>query len=398
MRTVREKLSGHTWPPHAPAELDASSIAILSARLQLDLSPATSSANRYEEELVRNHLRILYSVHSDGQTIVTGSSPEPLIAEASAQIMHYHLEGNNTYLDYWGLLDKFVDHGLAAQGAVGELIGHALSISAMDRAINGLTEVCELKYQTPVRVTDYYKALLTNEAWEILRQSTPANHSELTPESATKTFADAFEDAYFHFSHYGKANDSSPMCDRYAWGLWLRGTAVVCQLNQELTDRMAPIYFSRRGNISPRTISVNLDQDKTSQSVNPVNVAIQSVESLSIFSHGNKLPYIAAVHCYALTKNQGITVGPGGPDQRNLRGKKKDQEAPRYQIDFRGLDAYGIITEDVRAAIRRMIDRSKNAVFINHPRKYAISSLRRMLPVLTGDKESTEWFGGLPHS
>jgi len=76
-----------------------------------------------------------------------------------------------------------------------------------------------------------------------------------------------------------------------------------------------------------------------------------------------------------LTKNQGITVGPGGPDQCNLWGKKKDQEAPRYQIDFRGLDAYGIITEDIRAAIRRMIDRSKNAVFINHPRKYAISSL-----------------------
>ncbi len=393
MRTVREKLSGRTWPPEASADLDASSIAILSARLLLDLSPATANANRYEEELVRNHLRIIYSVHDDRRTIVTGSSPEPLIAEASAQIMHYTLEDNTPYIDYWDLLKKFVDHGLAAQGAIGELIGRALSISAMDHAINRLTDVCELRYQTPVRVTDYYKALLTNEAWETLRQSTPANRARLSNNSAIKTFEVAFQDAYFHFSHYGKANDSSPMCDTYAWGLWLRGTAVTCQLNQELTDRMAPIYFSSLGNVSPRTISVNLDQDKTGQSVNPGNVAIQSAEDLSIFSHGNKLPYIAAVHCYTLKENQGITVTK--PSPYNLRNQINDEEAPRYQIDFRGLSAYGIITDAIRIAIRAMVNRSKNAVFNNHTRDYGIPSLRRMLPVLTEDPASTEWFGGL---
>jgi hypothetical protein len=70
-----------------------------------------------------------------GRTIVTGSSPEPLIAEASAEIMHF-LSCQLPYIDYWGLLGKFINHGLAAQGAVGELIGRALSISAMDVAIN----------------------------------------------------------------------------------------------------------------------------------------------------------------------------------------------------------------------------------------------------------------------
>jgi hypothetical protein len=392
MRNVREKLSGRPWPPKAPADLDASSIAVLSARLLLDLSPATADAKRYEEELVRNHLRILYSVHDDRRTIVTGSSPEPLIAEASAKIMHYVLDNNKPYMDCWGLLGKFVDHGLAAQGAIGELIGRTLSISAMDCAINRLEDVCELRYQTPVTVADYYKALLTNDAWEILRQSTPANRARLNNDSATRTFEDAFQDAYFHFSHYGKANDSSPMCDLYAWGLWLRGTAVACQLNQELTDRMAPIYFSSLGNVSPKTISVNLDQDKTGQSMNPINVAIQSAEGLSIFSHGNKLPYIAAVHCYALTENQGITVTT--PSSHDLRNQINDEEAPRYQIDFRGLSAYGNITDAVRITIRMMINQSKNAVFNDHTRDYGVPSLRRMLPVLTKDPASTEWFGG----
>ena len=34
------------------------------------------------------------------------------------------------------------------------------------------------------------------------------------------------------------------MRDDYAWALWLWGTAIVCQLNQELSNCMASIYFS----------------------------------------------------------------------------------------------------------------------------------------------------------
>jgi hypothetical protein len=392
MGNVLVKLYGRPWPPEAPAKLDESSIAVLSARLLLDLSPTTANARRYEEELVRNHLRILYSVHQNRQTIVTGSSPEPLIAEASAQIMHHTFENKEPYMDLWGLLEEFVDHGLAAQGAIGELIGRALSISAMDHAILGLPTVCELRYQTPVTVADYYQAFLTDKAWDALRKSIPANHARLSYDSANKTFEDAFQDAYFHFSHYGQANDSSPMRDTCAWAHWLRGTAVACPANQELTDRMTPIYFSRLGNVSPKTISVNLDQDKTSQSVNPLNVAIQSAEDLSIFSHGNKLPYITAVHCYALTVNQGITVTQ--PSSHDFRIQKKDEEAPRYQIDFRGLSAYRNITDSVRTAIQAMIDYSENAVFKNHSRDYGIPMLQRMQPVLTESPASTEWFGG----
>jgi len=88
MRNVQDKLCGRTWSPDKRADLDTTSIAVLSSRLLLDLSPTTSDAWRHEEELVRNHLRILYSAHQNREVILTGSSPEPLIAEAAAQIMH----------------------------------------------------------------------------------------------------------------------------------------------------------------------------------------------------------------------------------------------------------------------------------------------------------------------
>lgn len=131
---------------------------------------------------------------------------------------------------------------------------------------------------------------------------------------------------------------------------------------------MTPIYFSTLGNVSPKTISVNLDQDKTGQSVNPANIAIQySAEDLSIFSHGNKLSYIAAFHCYALTDNQGITVTI--PNSYDLRNQDIDLVT---KSPFRGLSAYGNITDAVRQTIPPMINRSKNAVFDNHTRSYGV--------------------------
>ena len=390
MLNAREKLRGHRWPPQSPAVLDPSSIAILSTRFLLDFSPTASDTQQYEEQLVRSHLRMLYSVHQNRHVMVTGSSPEPLLAEAAAQIMHSTIDNNGIqtpYMDLWALLAEFVDRGLAAQGDVGELIGRALSISAMDNAIYALENKCELVFQTPVKVSDYYKALLTDDAWTSLRKSVPANRTQLSEESGTETFEDAFANAFFHFSHYGKANDASPMRSKHAWAHWLRGTAILCQPNQELSDRMAPIYFSNLGAVAPITMSANLDQDKTGQSINPSNVEVQSAETLE---GGKKLPYIAAVHCYALTTNEGITVT--NPSPFNLRNANDDQEAPRYQIDFRGLAAYRNINNPIKIAIRRMINNSKNALFNQHPRLYAIPLLRRQQPVLAEDQDSMAWY------
>jgi hypothetical protein len=53
-------------------------------------------------------------------------------------------------------------------------------------------------------------------------------------------------------------------------------------------------------------MSMVLDQDKTGQSVDPTLVNIQSAEHLELFSPGNNLPYIDAIHYYALTETESI--------------------------------------------------------------------------------------------
>jgi hypothetical protein len=105
------------------------------------------------------------------------------------------------------------------------------------------------------------------------------------------------------------------------------------------------------------------------------------------------LPYIAAVHCYALTKNEGICVAT--PRVKTLRHPSSNEEAPRYQIDLRGLASYRNLTEPMKTDIRRMIDASKNQLFKHHPRDYGLQVLKQMLPVLIGDPGATAWFGGL---
>lgn len=85
----------------------------------------------------------------------------------------------------WDLLWKYINHGLTMQGATGELIGHTISISAMDHAINCLPNIsiCELKYQTPVTVIDYYKALLGLQwaVWSRLDNQTAHHHAFHSP-------------------------------------------------------------------------------------------------------------------------------------------------------------------------------------------------------------------------
>jgi len=41
-----------------------------------------------------------------------------------------------------------------------------------------------------------------------------------------------------------------------------------------------------------------------------------------------------------------------------------------------------------------MVNRSKKGVFATHSRKYGISAVQRMLPVLASDGASAEWYGG----
>jgi len=166
---------------------------------------------------------------------------------------------------------------------------------------------------------------------------------------------------------------------------WIRNLRIAWLLSTFLISVM---YLQRQFlRISIRTKWVSRWALPLSQS-NPRSV------SLSIFLQGMKLPYIAAVHCYALTDGQGISVFKPSAQTEKMRCQSDDLEAPRYQIDFCGLSAYASIEEVDKSIILEMINHSKNAIFANHSREYGVASVWRMLPLLSRHPASKEWFQG----
>jgi hypothetical protein len=139
---------------------------------------------------------------------------------------------------------------------------------------------------------------------------------------------------------------------------------------------------------------VALDQDKSGMSVDPALVSVQSAEVLHVHSPGVNLPYINAVHCYALTKKAGIQVGkppynpPCHPPQSNL-------ETPHYRIEISGLAPYRLIDQHHAEKIRAMIDGTKNVLFVHHPSQDAVPLLQQQQPLLNGAVSTMAWFGGL---
>jgi hypothetical protein len=214
-------------------------------------------------------------------------------------------------------------------------------------------------------------------------------------ECGTKSFETAFKDAYLHFSHYGKANDQSPFRQDYAWALWLRGTAVTGQPRQKLVDRASPIFFKSYETVSAEAMSWNLDQDKTSPSITPAHVAVQSAESLNLFLPGHKttLPYISAVHCYALKHDIGLSART--PTDKTYHHQEENQQAPRYQIDFLGLAAYQHLESGVKDKILAVINGSQQYLFSAHPRQDEVPALHQLQPYLDEDPATTKWFGKL---
>ncbi|KAF4586317.1 hypothetical protein EYR38_010592 [Pleurotus pulmonarius] len=391
LSTVIRKLIGQQFSTSLPNEMNAPALAILCTRILLDLSPTISPAQDLIQDLIRSHLRVVYSIHEDREAIISGSSSEPLVAEAAAIVMNSDWSDREP-MAVWRILAEYVSQGLMGQGDAGALLGRTISIMAMDRAISGCPRRAELKYQTPIEVNKYFQALLTHEQWEALRTSVPANFSKLREEDSTRSFEDAFRGAYVHFSHYSRAGDSSPLNIDYLWALWTRGVATQCQPTQEYTGRVLPMYFASHGTIQPASMSCILEQDRTSPNLNPSSVVTPCAEVLDIFGGGVQMPYITILNCYAGSSS------PAGQTSRytqleDTRRPEQNEEAPRYEIVLHSLDAYkdlGTHTECIAA----IINGSTSFLFEHHPRKTptSLSLLHALQPFLDDDASTTQWF------
>jgi hypothetical protein len=69
------------------------------------------------------------------------------------------------------------------------------------------------------------------------------------------------------------------------------------------------IFFSDQDMLSPQSMSVDLNQDKTGQSADPRRVGIQHAETLSVFFFAWKQTALYR-RCYALSCDYGYSIWP----------------------------------------------------------------------------------------
>jgi hypothetical protein len=133
------------------------------------------------------------------------------------------------------MLDSVTANGLIAKGERGELVVRLLFTFAHDAAIRKQAalsgvKVEEIWYSQSILLTDFLTALVGDDYATKIFESTPQNMQG-------STFMEAFKDARVHFTHFGKASDSSTLNDEAAFAFICHSIAGQC------FDRQADMKF-----------------------------------------------------------------------------------------------------------------------------------------------------------
>ncbi|KAJ1300617.1 hypothetical protein OPQ81_002271 [Rhizoctonia solani] len=218
-----------------------SKLAALSVRIGVNFESTTHASREAESQQVESHMRVVYTIPEHWEYMRTGSSSEPVLAEAAA---NYLASGAGIAIMGPEILLENCQNDFLARGERGELCGRLLVTIAHDIAVKGtriqmdkLLKDPRVKFHRPVPVLAFLRALFADMHHATVLQATPM------ADKAGKTLEDAFKDAYVCFSHFALAADSD-MLDASALRMALfRGMAIQAKENQFSIDAVVPIHM-----------------------------------------------------------------------------------------------------------------------------------------------------------
>ncbi|KZT03296.1 uncharacterized protein LAESUDRAFT_684107 [Laetiporus sulphureus 93-53] len=226
-------------------------VAALSTRLLVDFEPSREIARQFEAQLVEGHMRIAYSIPKHREYFRSGYPSEPVLAEAAARIVHEHR------LPMAVVLEHYIRQGLMSKGERGELVMRLLLIEAFDKATRKrYPNSAPMAFNHPIHLFNFLEALFGSEHLLRIKKTIPDNR----PEGVA--FEKAFEDAYVHFTHFGKNENESISNTHGAWAALVRGMAIQCSTNQDGIDCIIPVTFGVDSKLSERTVTGILIQVK----------------------------------------------------------------------------------------------------------------------------------------
>lgn len=293
-------------PPVKPLE-EVVQTALVGIRVMIEFAPRREKARRLQEEMVTGHLRIAFSVPSHREYMRSGHPSEPILAEAAAISIYEEC------VSMVQVISDLLRNDLIDKGERGELVARLLLTLAWDAAIHNLISTGQFPkprvshehghsvYSRPIRLIDFLTALLPSTYLDQILQSTPDN------QSGGKTFGEAFEHAYVHFTHFGRAGSSDAINSASALAAFIRGMAFQCCSGHPVIDILIPVLIIPKDVATRPNFNVDeLTLDKFQRSCMMISVKDKenaerknytiSAESLRFWLDEDKdvdVPYIA---------------------------------------------------------------------------------------------------------
>ncbi|KAL5521492.1 hypothetical protein ACEPAF_2240 [Sanghuangporus sanghuang] len=222
---------------------DEQMIACLCHRLPIEFQ----SSSPFQYRFVENHMRICLRLDPEDQTMVSMSSSEPVLSEASFVVMKNCVEKILPAM-------KIILGGFSVnKGDRGELVALLILLLARDEA------VCRRNIEAMwknIRLRDV--ASFSSDSLENLRHPVEPKLIEwdrvfTVPDFLRALFGEIegiqehidtiFKDTRMHFNHFIKCFQQSVLQRQYLAGLLMRGAALLCANCQEAVDAVVPFSF-----------------------------------------------------------------------------------------------------------------------------------------------------------
>ncbi|KAK0205621.1 hypothetical protein DFS33DRAFT_1258736 [Desarmillaria ectypa] len=421
-------------------ELDVFKMALVDIRVMIEYEPRREKARRLQQEMVRGHMRVAFSVPEHREYMRSGNPSEPILAEAAAISTYEEL------VDPVDVIYRLLEENLISKGERGELVSRLLLTLAWDAAIHTLMlnkihppmsyahRDGKAVYSRPMRLLDYLPELLQPNHLNVVLQSTPDNCV------GGETFAEAFKYAYVYFTHFGRAAAPDAINSGSGLAAFIRGLAYMGSPGNPVFDIFLPLL------IVPKDLTKRPDFDvdrlplsefhrsgvfisvKDKLNAERKNYTI-SAEAFRFWIKEDKdvdVPYVAILMQLGIIGKRPATPSPPESptmptDQeppteiRNtpskvivpaprtksqpMRPSKKFIEAhPRYTIIISGCSpsVYKVIKEDEKFKYAGML--ASRGIIYEHPyrKPESLRLLKKMKPFWSLGPECFDWAPDLP--
>ncbi|KAF8711920.1 hypothetical protein RHS03_01351, partial [Rhizoctonia solani] len=284
-------------------------LAALSARIGLTFESISPTAREMESRQVELYMRIVYAIPEHREYMRTGSSSEPVLAEAAARYLYEIHGGYHITTKTPQAVSQNCQKGFLAKGERGELCGRLLMTIAHDIALMKKPYSFEPpledplpRFHRPIPLLDFLLALFAEEHHSMVLNATP-----ILSQGDSETLETRFQDAFVSFSHFALAENSDVFRADALQVALFRGVALQAKDNQPSIDAVIPIHMgSTEQAITMEAVSaINLQFKNRKRSLDcPVNRTItvpdpkKPVISI-VFEFGetdSKLPYLEVHH------------------------------------------------------------------------------------------------------